>query len=261
MGKRRFAALRKTPHVKKLYRVNQSKVLDVIKTKNALEDFDDVMEGVCFALSFTWVWAMLDNSKSSSYELFTARRAKLEHQVHYFEDTKVIELQRAYLALRDGEDISQEDKNWFVDTLVKKRRLTLKTKRDDHIPPSNFRDLTDHVDVLATTMTYVIRQNDLSSAESERSNTLGICVTLETHIDRPGKKPKKVGHTVALFRERQPADAPLYFFDANCGCYKLKGKDEAQKDEAQREFFKRWAAVYDKLWPRFRLQSYFVVTA
>jgi hypothetical protein len=233
------------PDVRKLYRVNQRKVLSRIRATSAAGTFDDVRGGVCFALSFTWLYAMLDSShRSDSYGLFTDRYAQPVGQARYFRDEKVIEVQRAYLNRGKGRPTSWQHENDFLKALVPSRGLALLSH------PFN---LSLVGTTLPDAVTKILSTNDV--LDTQRSQALGVCIGIKAS---PSEKTA-IAHAVAVFRKRRPADAPLVFFDPNCGCYSIK--DDAT---VRKQFFGAWLDAY-KAMPMFRrapfeLDGYFVVS-
>jgi hypothetical protein len=272
-----FRAMRENlePDVKKLYRVNQDKVLAVIRAEahRAHEDkakkidegkdkedknradkdkdlsevredppdlFEDVRGGVCFALSFMWLYAMLDKDKRpASYKKFKKREAKYENQAKYFRDAEVIQIQRDYRKLRVGKTVSQPHLTPFVEKLLKDRGLKLQD--------AQYRNLQPGTSSLAQAVRDQIRQH-LDNAT--RKKALGICIGIE-------RRGSDAGHEVAAFR-KPGAKEPLVFFDANCGCYEV-----ALKDEVQRAFFNAWLNGYKTVFGSkevFSVKELFVVT-
>ena len=233
------------PDVRKLYRVNQGKVLSRIRATRAAGSFDDVRGGVCYALSFTWLYAMLDSSnRPDSYGLFTDRYAHPAGQARYFTDEKVIEVQRAYLKRAKGQPPVWQHEDDFLNALVPARGLTLVSH------PVTLQDVGT---TLPDAVTKILSKYQVLDAE--RSRALGVCIGIRAL--RP--KEPTAAHAVAVFRKRKPADAPLVFFDPNCGCYRIR--DDAA---VRKQFFAAWLEGYNAM-PMFRqakweLDGYFVVS-
>jgi hypothetical protein len=217
---RRYQALRALTDVEKLYRVNQNKVLGVMRRyadserkTAALKALDDVKEGVCFALSLIWLQAMLDsNRRLRPGDPFGDRRAEYTAQVKYFTDAKVVVLQRAYV--ERAKKGSEDEMTSFIESALRERELTLKDAQYRLTPSGDF---DRALKKLVADIRHTCRQDT------------GICVHIT--VGRKGR------HAVAVFLSTRPEE-PLLFFDANCGCYRLRASDDVQL-----QFFGTWSQI------------------
>jgi hypothetical protein len=213
-------------HAEKEYKFKQSRSMGGITEERFPNMTDKLTQGVCLGLSAAWLSERLNHSHSilnRTLEGLNIRKkaehpfkpGKREAQNIHERNTRIVESvgarnQQTYLLKSKSEML---DENGLYERMVDKR---------GHMVPTP--DQSTHKPVVAN---YAAAISDACHVETLSPGT-GALFSFTNYVNdqRVGK------HTVAAYRSRGNT---LYFFDSNCGAYKLF---------RSAEFFEAWKNAY-----------------